>query len=427
MNEQVLPLPEAQREAAPAEHRQRPRNSLARYLVQHLLTGLHHGRLTIREAGTSRSFGKGAPDIHLHIHDPRAWRAFASGGSLGAGESYVAGQWSCDDLVGLVRLLLRNRQVLDRLDAGLTGLVMPLRRIRHWLNRNSRAGSRRNIAAHYDLGNDFYRLWLDPTLMYSCALYEREDMTLHEASVAKLDRICRALDLGPEDHVLEIGTGWGGFALHAAGRYGCRVTSVTVSREQHELAVELVREAGLADRVEVRLCDYRDLDGKYDKLVSIEMIEAVGAASLGTYFRQCGRLLKPDGTMFLQAITIADQRYEQALREVDFIQKHIFPGGFLPCVQALSTAMTRASDLRIVQLDDIGPHYATTLAAWRERFLSRIDEVRALGFDDRFIRMWLFYLGYCEGGFRERDLGTVQMLLARPAWRAELPVRGGQV
>jgi len=426
MNEQVLPLHEAQDGHALTEPRRRWHYVIARHLVQRLFAGLAHGRLTISEEGFSNTYGSGAPDIHLAIHDPRAWQAFAFGGSIGAGESYMAGQWSCDDLVGLVRLLLRNRPIIDRLDSGLTGLGMPLRRIRHWFNRNSRAGSRRNIAAHYDLGNDFYRLWLDPTMMYSCALYERADMNLHEASVAKLEHICSTLDLRRDDHVLEIGTGWGGFALHAASCHGCRVTTVTLSQEQHDLATERIREAGLDDRVEVRLCDYRDLDGQYDKLVSIEMIEAVGAANLGTYFRQCGRLLKPDGTMFLQAITIADQRYEQALHEVDFIQKHIFPGGFLPCVQALSTAMSRASDLRIVQLDDIGPHYANTLAAWRECFLARLDEVRALGFDDRFIRMWLFYLCYCEGGFRERDLGTVRMVLARPAWRGQLPVRSGQ-
>jgi cyclopropane-fatty-acyl-phospholipid synthase len=426
MNEQVLSLPETPNETANAENRQRPHSSLARNLVQRLLASLSHGRLTLREEGASRAFGNGAPDIHLHIPDPRAWQAFAFGGSVGAGESYMDGQWSCDDLVGLVRLLLRNRQVVDALDGGLTKLVMPMRRIRHWLNRNSHAGSRRNIAAHYDLGNDFYRLWLDPTMMYSCALYERADMTLHDASVAKLERICSALDLKPDDHVLEIGSGWGGFALHAAGQYNCRVTTITLSQEQHDLATQRLQEAGLDDRVDVRLCDYRDLDGQFDKLVSIEMIEAVGAANLSVYFRQCGRLLKPEGIMFLQAITIADQRYEQALHEVDFIQKHIFPGGFLPSVQVLSAAMSRASDLRIIQLDDIGPHYAATLAAWRERFLARLDEVRTLGFDDRFIRMWLFYLCYCEGGFRERDLGAVQMLLARPAWRGGLPVRGGQ-
>jgi len=242
-----------------------------------------------------------------------------------------------------------------------------------------------------------------------------------EASTDKLERICRKLALEPGDRVLEIGTGWGGFALHAAGRYGCRVTTVTLSREQHELASRRVAEAGLADRVEVLLCDYRDLDGRYDKLVSIEMVEAVGAEYLETYFRQCGRLLGPDGAMLLQAITIADQRYERALKQVDFIQKHIFPGGFLPSVTALAAAMTRGSDLRTVHLEDIGSHYAETLAHWRGAFLARLDRVRALGFDERFIRMWDFYLAYCEGGFRERDIGTVQMLLARPGWRGEIP------
>jgi cyclopropane-fatty-acyl-phospholipid synthase len=424
MNDQVLTLPNAQNEATRFEARARLGNVLARQAVLRQLARLRHGRLVLQEAGHVHAFGQGSPEVRLTLHHSSAWRAFAFGGSVGAGESYMDGDWHCDDLVGLVRLLLRNRDVLDGLDGGLIRFVMPLRRLGHWLNRNSRAGSRRNIAAHYDLGNDFYRLWLDPTLMYSCALFERADMTLHEASVAKLEHICRALDLGPDDHLLEIGTGWGGLALLAAGRYGCRVTSVTLSREQHDLAIQRIREAGLSERVDVRLCDYRDLDGQYDKLVSIEMVEAVGAANLGAYFRQCGRLLKPDGVMFLQAITIADQRYEQALREVDFIQKHIFPGGFLPSVQALSTAMTRSSDLRMVRLDDIGPHYARTLAAWRENFLGRLDDVRALGFDERFIRMWLFYLGYCEGGFHERDIGTVQMLLSKPGWRGALPVGG---
>ena len=256
--------------------------------------------------------------------------------------------------------------------------------------------------------------------MYSCALYAHKDMTLHQASIAKLDRICRTLNLRSGDHVLEIGTGWGGFAHYAAGRYGCRVTSITLSREQHELASSRIRSAGLDDRVDIQLRDYRDMEGRFDKLVSIEMIEAVGADHLETYFKQCGRLLKPDGAMLLQAITIADQRYTRALREVDFIQQYIFPGGFLPSIQAMASAMTRSSDLRIVQLDDIGPHYATTLAAWRERFLERLDDVRALGFDERFIRMWLFYLCYSEGGFRERALGTVQMLLTRPGWRGEV-------
>jgi cyclopropane-fatty-acyl-phospholipid synthase len=362
------------------------------------------------------------------VRDPAFWPAVAFGGSVGAGEAYMDGLWDCEDLTSLVRLLLRNRAVLDRMEQGLARLSAPLRGLLHRLNRNTRAGSRRNIAAHYDLGNDFYRLWLDETLMYSSAMFERPDMTLREASTAKLARICRKLDLQPGDHVLEIGSGWGGFALHAAGRHGCRVTTITLSRRQFELARERAAAAGLDHLVEVRLTDYRDLDGQYDKLVSIEMVEAVGAEHLDTYFRQCGRLLKPGGAMLLQAITIADQRYEAALKEVDFIQKHIFPGGFLPSITALAAAMTRASDLRTVQLEDIGPHYAETLARWRQNFLHQLDAVRALGYPERFIRMWLFYLCYCEGGFRERDIGTVQMLLAKPGWRGDptVPMETGR-
>ncbi len=389
-----------------------------RILLQRL-NGLTQGGLLIREAGQTWRFGSG-PEIRVDVLDPRFWPAVALGGSVGAGEAYMDGLWRCDDLVGLVRLLLRNRRVLEGMDRGLAGLSAPLRRLLHRLNRNTPAGSRRNIAAHYDLGNAFYRLWLDATLMYSCAVFERPDMSLEEASLAKLDRICKKLGIRPGDRVLEIGTGWGGFALHAAGRYGARVTTATISREQYDLACQRVSDAGLRERVEVLLSDYRDLSGQYDRLVSIEMVEAVGADYLETYFRQCGRLLKPDGAMLLQAITIADQRYEQALTEVDFIQKHIFPGGFLPSVTALTAAMTRGSDLRTLHLEDIGPHYAETLSRWRANFFTQIDRIRALGFDERFIRMWDFYLSYCEGGFRERDIGTVQMVLAKPGWRSEV-------
>jgi cyclopropane-fatty-acyl-phospholipid synthase len=400
-----------------------PLAELSRRLVLRRLDGLVDGSLAIREAGRSWTFATG-PEHRVDVLDPGFWPAVALGGSVGAGEAYMDGLWRCDDLVGLVRLLLRNRRVLDGMEGGLARLSAPLRALLHRLRRNTRTGSRRNIAAHYDLGNAFYRLWLDETLMYSCAVFERPDMSLAEASTAKLERICRKLDLKPGDRVLEIGTGWGGFALHAAGRYGCHVTSVTLSREQCDLARRRAADAGLADRVEVLLTDYRDLAGEYDKLVSVEMVEAVGAEYLETYFRQCSRLLKPEGAMLLQAITIADQRYEQALREVDFIQRHIFPGGFLPSVTALTAAMTRRSDLRTVHLEDIGPHYAETLARWRASFLGQLDRVRALGFDERFIRMWDFYLCYCEGGFRERDIGTVQMLLAKPAWRGEVPGSG---
>ncbi|MBK8638106.1 MAG: class I SAM-dependent methyltransferase [Chromatiaceae bacterium] len=396
--------------------------ALARRLVLDKLARLRSGQLLVREAGRDWRFGTGEPLIQVEIRHPAFWPALAFGGTVGAGESFMAGDWDCADLTGLVCLLLRNRPAMMDMEGGLARLSAPLRALLHRARRNDRLGSRRNIAAHYDLGNDFYRLWLDETLMYSSAVFERPDMTLAEASTAKLERICRKLELKPGDEVLEIGTGWGGFALHAAGRHGCRVTSLTLSQEQLALTRERVAAAGLADRVEVRLCDYRDQQGQFDKLVSIEMVEAVGAEHLETYFRQCGRLLKPAGAMLLQAITIADQRYEAALKEVDFIQKHIFPGGFLPSVTALAGAMTRACDLRTVHLEDIGPHYAETLARWRDNFLGRLDAVRGLGFDTRFLRMWHFYLSYCEGGFRERDLGTVQMLLAKPGWRGALPI-----
>ncbi|NCA87726.1 MAG: class I SAM-dependent methyltransferase [Gammaproteobacteria bacterium] len=380
------------------------------------------GRLLVREGDRHWCFGQGEPLVEVEVRDPAFWPAMAFGGTVGAGEAFMDGHWECEDLTGLVQLLLRNRPALMDMEEGLARLSAPLRALLHRARDNHRRGSRRNIAAHYDLGNDFYRLWLDETLMYSSALFTRPDMSLAEASTAKLELICRKLDLRPGDQVLEIGTGWGGFALYAASRYGCRVTSLTLSREQAELARQRAAAAGLADRVEVQLRDYRDQRGQYDKLVSIEMIEAVGARHLETYFRQCGRLLKPTGAMLLQAITIADQRYQAALKEVDFIQKHIFPGGFLPSVTAMASAMTRACDLKIVHLEDIGPHYAETLARWRDNFVRRLDAVRALGFDERFIRMWRFYLSYCEGGFRERDLGTVQMLLAKPGWRGALPL-----
>ena len=398
--------------------------ALARRLVLDKLARLQSGQLRVSEADRQWRFGAGEPLLQVEVRNPAFWPALAFGGTVGAGESFMAGDWDCEDLTGLVCLLLRNRPAMMDMEGGIARLSAPLRALLHRARRNDRAGSRRNIAAHYDLGNDFYRLWLDETLMYSSAVFERPDMTLAEASTAKLERICRKLALKPGDEVLEIGTGWGGFALHAAGRHGCRVTSLTLSREQLELARERVAAAGLADRVEVRLCDYRDQQGQFDKLVSIEMVEAVGAEHLETYFRQCGRLLKPAGAMLLQAITIADQRYEAALKEVDFIQKHIFPGGFLPSMTALASAMTRACDLRTVHLEDIGPHYAETLARWRDNFLGRLDAVRGLGFDTRFIRMWHFYLSYCEGGFRERDLGTVQMLLAKPGWRDPAPLGG---
>jgi cyclopropane-fatty-acyl-phospholipid synthase len=329
----------------------------------------------------------------------------------------VLGHWDCDNLTGLMQILLRNRAVLYGMNRGVSRLANPLNRLVHCLHSNSRRGSRRNIAAHYDIGNELFALFLDDTMMYSCGIFDSPAATLRDASIAKLERICRKLQVGPQDHVLEIGTGWGGFALHAARHYGCRVTTATISRQQYRLAKRRVAEAGLADRVEVLLSDYRDLTGRYDKLVSIEMIEAIGHRNFDTYFSTCSRLLKDDGRMLLQAITISDQRYRDATRAVDFIQRYIFPGGCLPCVSVLSDAMARKTDMRLLHMEDIGPHYATTLQHWRRRFHDRLAEVLALGYNRRFVRLWDYYLRYCEAGFLERHIGTVQMLMAKPMCR----------
>jgi len=389
--------------------------TVARSLVHKRLRRLREGCLVLREGDRMLEFGsgRGGAAATIEVLDPAFYAEVAFGGSVGAGESYMLGQWRSQDLTAAMRVMLRNREALDAVDAGLASVTAPLRLAAHWLHRNTRAGSRRNISAHYDLGNDFFRLMLDESLMYSCALFERPEMSLAEASVAKLDAICRKLALGPRDHVLEIGTGWGGFALHAAGRYGCRVTTTTISPSQHELARERVRAAGLEGRVTLLLEDYRDLAGSFDKLVSIEMIEAIGHRQYGEFFRRCGERLAKGGRMLLQSITIADRHYERARDEVDFIKRYVFPGCCIPSVSALAGAMAAASDLRIVHLEDIGPHYATTLARWRANFLSNLGQVRAMGFPESFIRMWEFYLCYCEAGFAERALGDVQLLLTR--------------
>jgi cyclopropane-fatty-acyl-phospholipid synthase len=353
----------------------------------------------------------------VHVRDAGFYRQVAGNGSVGAGEAFMDAAWTCDDPVALMRMLVRNRDLLDAMETGLARLGGWAMRVWHALNRNTRGGSRRNIAAHYDLGNDFFRLFLDTNLMYSSAIYARDDDTLETASTRKLDRICRKLTLSPDDRVVEIGTGWGGFALHAAREYGCHVTTTTISREQYDLARARAREAGLADRISVLLSDYRDLDGRYDKLVSIEMVEAIGHQYLDAYFGKVGSLLEPDGMALIQAITIEDHRYAQALRAVDFIKRYIFPGSFIPAVSVMLDSAARASDLKLFHLEDIGPSYALTLAAWRERFHRRLADVRALGYDERFVRMWDFYLAYCEAGFRERSTGDVQMLLVKPGCR----------
>jgi cyclopropane-fatty-acyl-phospholipid synthase len=387
---------------------------MARDGIHARLASLKEGRLCLREGGLGAEIGPGGGlSATLVVHDPSFYASLALGGSVGAAESYMQGAWDADDLTTLLRLMIRNRAVLDGMEGGLARLTEPLRKFAHALRRNSRSGSRDNIAAHYDLGNDFFRLMLDESMMYSCAFFEQPGMTLAAAQRAKLDRICKTLALGPADHVLEIGTGWGGFAIHAAGRYGCRVTTTTISPSQHALARERIRAAGLEDRVTLLLQDYRDLGGTYDKLVSIEMIEAIGHRQYGEFFQRCSERLNRGGRMALQTITIADHRYERARDEVDFIKRYVFPGACIPSVSALAGAMASHSDFRILALDDIGTHYATTLARWRENFRANIQEVRRIGYPESFIRLWEFYLCYCEAGFAEGQLGDAQILLAR--------------
>lgn len=387
------------------------------------LARLEHGEIHLIDGGRDHCFGRRSErcdlSATLRVADPRFYALTAFGGSVGAGEAYIQGYWSCDDLTALMRIMVVNRAALNGVERGLARLSQPLRRIAHRLNRNTRTGSARNIAAHYDLGNELYELMLDDTMAYSCGIFASEQTSLAEASRAKFNAACRKLALGPADHLLEIGTGWGGLALHAARDFGCRVTTTTISQAQYDYARERIAAAGLSGRVTLLLEDYRELKGSYDKLVSIEMIEAVGANYLDSFFGKCSALLAGHGAMLLQAITIQDQLYAEALRAVDYIQRFIFPGSFIPSVTAMLQAICRASDLKLFHLEDIGPHYARTLAAWRSNFCAHLAEVKRLGYPDSFVRQWEFYLSYCEGGFAERQLGDVQMLLTKPGCRRE--------
>lgn len=402
----------------------RPRRSvaagLARTALLKLLSKLRTGRITLREEGVTRRFGGAAADFDLQavitIHSPAAYTAMAFGGSIGAAEAYMAGHWTVDDLTALVRIVLRNQSVMGGMEGGPAAWASPLYKVFHLLRRNTVSGSRRNIVAHYDLGNDFYKLFLDETMTYSSGIFEKPGATLKAASIAKYDRICRKLQLSPDDHVLEIGTGWGGFAEHAATRYGCRVTTTTISDAQYRYARERFAKAGIADRVELLRSDYRELRGRYDKIVSIEMIEAVGHHYLKIFMDRCAGLLHPHGVMGIQAITIADHAYDAHKKSVDFIKRYIFPGSCIPSLTAISRAAA-ATDLRLFHLEDITPHYAETLRRWRANFVGRLDRVRAMGFSEAFIRMWTYYLNYCEAGFEERYLGDVQLVFTRPLAR----------
>jgi len=385
-------------------------------LAATLLQRIQVGTLVVAEGEQQRAFGTGAPAATVHVRSPRAWGMLLRG-SRGLAESYAQGLWDSPDLTAVIRVAARNAHRLDRLRTALAPLLTPAQRARGLVLRNTRGRSRRDIAAHYDLGNELFALMLDPTMMYSCALFERPEMSLREASVAKLEQVCRKLDLGPRDHVLEIGSGWGGFALHAARTRGCRVTTTTISREQHDYTLAQVQRAGLADRVTVLLEDYRDLRGNFDKLVSIEMIEAVGWRHLGEFFARCSQLLTPEGVMLLQAITIDDRAYEAEKASRSFINTYIFPHGCLPSLEVIARGVARHTDMQALHLEDLTPHYVETLRRWRANFVTNAERLRTLGYDERFRRLWTLYLCYCEAGFAERRICDVQLLLAKPQHR----------
>jgi cyclopropane-fatty-acyl-phospholipid synthase len=417
-----VPLPAPDR---PVEATFAPPRGLARLVREQVLSRLAHlrdGRLVLVEAGQggrSHTFGREDAEPHatVTIHDPRAWLAIALGGTIGAAESYADGWWETDDLAATIRVVIGGGDAADGLEAGLARVGAFLHRLKHRARKNTLAGARANIAAHYDLGNAFFSLFLDPTMTYSCAVFERPDMSLEEAQRAKMARICRKLDLRPGQHLLEVGTGWGGLALHAAREHGVRVTTTTLSREQHTFATERVRAAGLAGRIEVLLADYRELAGRHDRIVSVEMIEAVGWEYYPTYFSCLGRLLAEDGLALVQAITIPDHRFEAKKREPNHVNRIVFPGSCIPSVTALLQAASSASDLRLVHLEEIGPHYARTLRAWREGLRARWGEARAQGRSEHFLRTFVYYLASCEAGFAEGYHGDVQLLFARPRAR----------
>lgn len=377
--------------------------SLIRNQLFTMLRQFEHGTVHWNDPWATHSFGNSEElTVSVTVNDPRFYRRVMLEGSLGAAESYLQGEWDCSDLMPLFRILCRNMDRLGSLDSAWSKIGGGLARVGHVLRNNSLTGSRNNIAAHYDLSNDFFRCFLDPTMMYSSAIFEEETQTLHEASVNKLDQICQKLKLQAGDRVIEIGTGWGGLAEHAVRHYDCHVTTTTISKQQHDFARERFRNAGLEDRVTLLQTDYRQLTGSYDKLVSIEMIEAVGHEYLPAYFQKCESLLKPGGTMLIQAILMPDHRYETYRRSVDFIQKYIFPGGHLPSISAIQQALPQNTQLRLTRFDEFADSYALTLRAWRKAFFEHLDRITALGFDDRFIRMWDYYFSYCEGAFWEQ-------------------------
>jgi cyclopropane-fatty-acyl-phospholipid synthase len=388
--------------------------TVARRVVLALLRRISVGQLTIHERGRTHLLGPGGtPSATIHVHSPRAWPMLAHGGR-GLADAYREGLWDSPDIAAVFRVAARDVTKLDSIRRAVGFARTPWLHVRSGFARNTPMRSRSDISAHYDLGNDMFSLWLDPTMMYSCGVFEHRESTLHEASLRKLEMVCDKLDLAPGDRVVEIGTGWGGFAVHAATTRGCHVTTTTISREQRDLALDRVREAGVEHLVDVRLEDYRHLRGSYDKLVSLEMVEAVGHKDFGTFFSRCSKLLAPNGTMLLQAITIDDRAFDIEKVSRSFIRTYVFPNGCLPSLRVIADNVGRRTDMRTVHLEDLTHHYAETLRRWRSNFDGARDELEELGYDERFRRLWRMYLAYCEAGFAERRIGLVQLVLAKP-------------
>tara|TARA_B110000902_G_scaffold12956_1_gene15691 strand:+ start:4045 stop:5238 length:1194 start_codon:yes stop_codon:yes gene_type:complete len=393
-------------------------NHLYKKIIHQRLSQIKDAHIIIKDGKSINKFGKpGNLSAKINILDTVFYKNIILGGTIGASESFIRGEWSSPNLTNVIRVLARNTEAQDKLENLFTLLSQPFLKVMHKLNENSVRGSKKNISRHYDLSNDFFSLFLDKNMMYSSAIYKSRKTSLDDASTNKLDVICKKLNLKKTDHVIEIGTGWGGFAIYAAKNYGCKVTTTTVSIEQYKFSKQKIKEAGLGKKIKVLLKDYRLLKGQYDKLVSIEMIEAVGYQFYDEYFKIIGQLLKNDGEALIQAITIKDQRYSKAIQSVDFIQKYIFPGSCIPSITAIQNSLTSSTDLVINDIRDIGHHYARTLADWRKRFLKNKQEIRKLGFDDKFLRMWLFYFAYCEGGFEEKVISDIHLHITKPGYR----------
>ena len=383
------------------------------------LSHLNVGCISVVDGVDKFSFGDTGSElrVNVQVHSQEFYVMTGSGGAMGIAEAYILGYWTSDDVVMLMRIILKNRSILLSLNDGFAKILSPINKLIHRSRQNTLKGSKENILAHYDLSNDFYKLWLDPTMTYSCAYFKDTNTTLEDASIEKLDRMCRKLNLSEKDNILEVGTGWGSFSIHAAKNYGCSITTTTISDAQYEYAKARVVEEGLESKINVINKDYRKLDGQYDKIVSIEMIEAVGYEYISEYFRKLSSLLKPDGLMALQGITYNDQNFDTYKDSVDFIKKYIFPGSCLISISQIIDVIKNKTDLSMIDMEDITRHYAETLNKWRKNFMSVLPEVKEMGYSKAFINMWEFYFLYCEAGFLERNIGDVQMVFAKSGAR----------